>query len=188
MKPLLSMRDALRDPEVFGEVLAGESWSGWKVLLIAIMGEALTDGERVVFETLTGRPREPGAPCEEFWACVGRRSGKTRAAAVLASYLGGLCDYHDLAVGERPSVLLMSASLAQSTKAFGYVRGLFEHVAVLRSMVTAETGESVALSNGVDIECVPASFRTARGRSLCGVLADELAYWRVEGEQPQSRR
>ncbi len=182
MKPLLSMRQALADAEVFGEVLSGDSWSSWRILLVALCGEALTAEERVVFESLTGRPREPGAPCEEFWACVGRRSGKTRAAAILASYLAALVDYHDLAPGERPSVLLMSASLAQSTKAFGYVRGLFERVAVLRSMVQGETGESLSLSNGVDVECVPASFRTSRGRSLCGCLCDEIAYWRVEGD------
>ena len=55
MKPLLSMRDALYDPEVFGEVLSGSSWDGWRTLLIALCGEALTDEERVVFESLTGQ-------------------------------------------------------------------------------------------------------------------------------------
>jgi hypothetical protein len=99
VKSLLSMRDALRDPEVFGEVLAGPSWDGWRVLLIALCGEALTTEERVVFESLTGRPREPGRPVEEAFLVIGRRSGKTRAAAVLAAYLAGLCDYDDLAPG-----------------------------------------------------------------------------------------
>ena len=177
MRPLLSMRDALRDPEVFGAVFAGSSWDGWRVLLIASCGEALTDDERVVFKELTGRDHEPGVRCEEIWCVVGRRSGKTRAAAVLAAYLGGLCDYPDLAPGERVSLLLMSASLAQSTKAFGYIRGLFERVEVLRSMVIGENSESIALSNSVDIECVPASYRTVRGRTLCACVADEIAFW-----------
>jgi hypothetical protein len=117
-----------------------------------------------------------------FWACVGRRSGKSRACAVLAAYLGGLCDFHDLAPGERVSLLLMSASVAQSTKLFGYVRGLFQSVAPLKEMLVGETGESLALSNGVDIETVPASFRTARGRTLCACLCDEIAFWRIEGD------
>jgi hypothetical protein len=178
------MRDALRDPEVFGEVMSGSSWDSWRVLLTASCGERLTDSERAIFTALTGREREPGdgRMVEEFWACLGRRSGKSRACAVWASYLAGLCDYHDLAPGERPSALLMSASLAQSTKLFQYVRGIFEHVAVLRSMVQAETGESLSLSNGVDIECVPASFRTTRGRTLCAALCDEISFWRVEGD------
>jgi hypothetical protein len=89
MRPLLSMRDALRDPEVFAEVLEGESWSGWRTLLIAIMGEGLTEDERIVFEFLTGRPREPLQRIEEAFLVIGRRSGKTRAAAVLAAYFGG---------------------------------------------------------------------------------------------------
>jgi hypothetical protein len=58
MKPIVSMRAALGDPDLFGKVLAGESWALWRVLLIAICGEALTDEERVAFEGLTGRPRE----------------------------------------------------------------------------------------------------------------------------------
>ena len=91
MKPLLSMRDALNDPEVFGDVLAGSSWDGWRVLLIAACGEPLTDEERVTFQALTGREREPGRPVEAY-RIIGRRSGKTRAAAILASYLAGLCD------------------------------------------------------------------------------------------------
>jgi hypothetical protein len=52
MRPLLSMRDALNDPDVFGEVLAGDSWAGWRTLLIALCGEPLTDEERVTFQAL----------------------------------------------------------------------------------------------------------------------------------------
>jgi hypothetical protein len=60
------MRDALSDPEVFGEVLSGSSWDGWRTLLIALSGEPLTDEERVTFQALTGREREPGRPDKVF--------------------------------------------------------------------------------------------------------------------------
>lgn len=93
MKPLLSMRDALSDREVFGEVLSGSSWDNWRTLLIAMMGEELTARERVFFESVTGRPREPLQRVEELHCIIGRRSGKTRAAATLAAYLAGLVDY-----------------------------------------------------------------------------------------------
>ena len=33
------MRQALGDPDLFGAILAGESWATWRVLLIAIPGE-----------------------------------------------------------------------------------------------------------------------------------------------------
>ena len=110
----------------------------------------------------------------------GRRSGKTRAAAILASYLAGLCDYDDLAPGERAVVLVLSASLAQAKRAFDYIRGIFERVPVLRELVVGETADSIALSTGTDIEVVPASFRTIRGRTAVAIICDEIAFWRNE--------
>ena len=58
MIPTTTMRKSLSDKKLLGSVLVGPSWSAWRVLLIALMGEALTDTER---ETLTGREREPQA-------------------------------------------------------------------------------------------------------------------------------
>ena len=76
MKPTTSMRKALSDPKLLGKVLEGPSWAAWRTLLIASMGEALTDKERQVFTRLTGREREPLQRVEEFVAVVGRRGGK----------------------------------------------------------------------------------------------------------------
>ena len=39
MTLLIPMRRALEDPDLFGRILSGESWRGWRVLLIAAMGE-----------------------------------------------------------------------------------------------------------------------------------------------------
>ena len=86
MKPIVTMRHALEDPDLFGRILPGRSWASWRVLLIALMGEPLTDAERETFEALTGREKEPLERVDEFWAIIGRRGGKTRAIAVLAAY------------------------------------------------------------------------------------------------------
>jgi hypothetical protein len=77
------MREALADPGYFRTLLAGDSWQAWRVLLIAIVGEELTDAERAIFKGLTDRDSEPLEPVEEFWAVIGRRGGKTRSMAVL---------------------------------------------------------------------------------------------------------
>lgn len=181
MKPLVTMRRALDDPDLFGSILPGESWASWRVLLIACMGEELTSAERVTFADLTGREREPLERVEEFWAIVGRRGGKTRAVAVLGAYLAALVDYSDiLAPGERVSLPIMSASLWQAGKAKQYLGGIFTDVPAFKELVTNETSDTISLSTRVDIECRPASFRTARGGSFCAVIADELAFWRVE--------
>jgi hypothetical protein len=51
----VSLRKALADPKLLGKALAGDSWLAWRVLLIAAVGEALTDSERIIFRQLTGR-------------------------------------------------------------------------------------------------------------------------------------
>ena len=75
MRPSVTIRDALADPALLGSVLPGESWVAWRVLMIAAMGEALTDCEREMFARLTGREREPLRRVEEFEVVVGRRGG-----------------------------------------------------------------------------------------------------------------
>jgi hypothetical protein len=71
MKAPITIRKALEDPALLGNVLKGESWAPWRVMLIAMMGEKLYEEERGIFARLTGRNREPGAPVEnllQWWA------------------------------------------------------------------------------------------------------------------------
>ncbi len=183
MTPLVTMRAALGDPDLFGAVLAGESWAAWRVLLIAMVGEELTVEERIVFQALTGREREPLGWIEEFWGIIGRRSGKTRAMAVLAAYIAALCDHSDvLAPGERATLPIMSASIWQAGKMLQYLDldGIFGHVPALKALVTGQTTDSISLSTRVDLECLAASFRTIRGGTAVAIIADEVAFWRNE--------
>ena len=124
MKPTITIREALADARLLGNVIAGESWRAWRVLLIAMMGETLTDEERITFTKLTGREAEPRQRIEEAALVVGRRGGKSRSMATLASYIAGLCK-HQLVRGEtgvccapisvkRPSCLNMQPRLSSS--------------------------------------------------------------------------
>ena len=181
MVPLIAMRAALLDPALFGTVLDGDSWAAWRVLLIAICGEELTTAERAIFESLTGREREPREPVEEALIIKGRRCGGTRAAGILAAYFGALCDHSSvLAPGERATLPIMSASIIQAGKAMQYIDGIFTHVPALKALVIGQTVNSISLSNGVDIECAAASFRTIRGGTAVAIIADEVAFWRNE--------
>ena len=179
MKPLVSMRAALGDDDLLGKALPGPSWSSWRTLLIAAMGEPLLDGERAVFAELTGgREREPGEPAEEVHAITGRRSGKTRAAATTATYLATLCDHSDqLAPGERAVLPLLSATTWQAMRAFNLIRGIFASAPALASLIESETADTLRLRNAVDIECRPASFRTIRGATAIAFIADEVGFW-----------
>jgi hypothetical protein len=56
MTLFVTMRRALSDEHLLGGVLGGDSWPAWRVLLIAAMGEALTDEERAIFAMVCHRP------------------------------------------------------------------------------------------------------------------------------------
>lgn len=181
MKIKTTMREALEDPNIFGTVLAGPSWAPHRVLLIAGMGEALTDDERVTFQELTGREREPLERVEELWEILGRRSGKSRSMAVLAAYLAALVDWSDiLAPGERGVLPLASASLWQSKKLFEYLDGIFSTVPMLKQLVENQTADTISLRNRIDLVCRPASFRTIRGVTAIAFVCDELAFWQSD--------
>jgi hypothetical protein len=55
MIPRVPLREALSDPNLLGTAIAGDSWSSWRTLLIAAMGEPLREDEREVFSQLTRR-------------------------------------------------------------------------------------------------------------------------------------
>jgi hypothetical protein len=178
MRPIIPIREALSDPKLLGAILAGDSWAGWRTLLIATMGEALTDDERVTFERLTGRKHEPGQRVAEFWGTIGRRGGKTRAGAVLAVYIAALCDHSEnLAIGERGLGLFLALNAKQATIAFNYAAGIIDAVDMLRGMVVNRTADTISLRNGVDLEVRPASFRGLRGVTCIFVIGDEVSYW-----------
>jgi hypothetical protein len=180
----ISIRSALEDKALLGSILSGPSWSAWRIMLISIMGELLTPDERLVFQALTGREREPGETVEEFWAAIGRRGGKSRAMAVLTVFLAVFRSYtHVTVAGERPTVLLLAANVKQATISFSYVAGILESVPMLAGMIRSRTADSIELSNGVIIEVRPASFRGLRGITAVAVICDEIAFWYTEDSQ-----
>jgi hypothetical protein len=73
MIPRVTLREALSDPNLLGTAIAGDSWTSWRALLIAAMGEELTGDEREIFTQLTGREREPLQRIDQFAAVIGKR-------------------------------------------------------------------------------------------------------------------
>jgi hypothetical protein len=178
---MVRMRKALADQQLLGSMMAGDSWAIWRALLIAAMGEKLTSDERSIFQAVTGRPDGPRERAEEFWVVAGRRSGKTRAAALTAVYLAALVDYRDcLSPGERGLVLFLAANVKQALIAFNYCRAIFEDVPLLSSLVKSVTADTISLTNGIDLEIRAASFRGLRGVTAVAVVGDECAFWRVD--------
>jgi hypothetical protein len=180
VKPTTSMRKALTDPKLLGNALKGESWRPWRILLIAAMGEPLTADERETFTQLTGREHEPLQRVDEFAAVIGRRGGKSRAMAVFATYIAGLCEHDTLVPGERGVLLCVALDQRVATIVLNYAEALFKGSPILRQLIANRTADAIELTNGVSLEVRPASFRKLRGPTYIACIADELAYWYTE--------
>src|SRR5215831_9853287 len=91
--PKTTLRIALSAPELLAGALSGETWHGWRSLLLAAMGEELKPDELETFRRLTERQEPPKARVDELVCVVGRRGGKSRAIATLLCYLACLVNY-----------------------------------------------------------------------------------------------
>jgi hypothetical protein len=178
------MRAALNDATLLGTALAGSSWANWRVLLIAMMGEALTAAERVIFKELTQLDHEPGVRVDEFIGVIGRRGGKSRAISVLVCYVAALCDYSDsLVAGETAVALIIAPDQKQSAVILEYCYATLQASERLRQLIKSRTADSILLTNGVSIEVRASSFRRLRGPTFCLVVGDETAFYQnIEGE------
>jgi hypothetical protein len=176
LKPKTALRDALADPALLGHALPGDTWAAWRTLLIAAMGEELSEDERVIFKQLTGRDHEPGQRVEEFVAVVGRRGGKSKAMACLACYLAGLCE-HPLVRGERGVVLCVAPDQRQAQITLDYCEAAFTGSPILKQLVASRNSDTLELTNKICVEVRAASFRRLRGPTYCAIVADEAAFW-----------
>lgn len=177
MTPKFTMRRALDDPQLLGGVLAGDSWAAWRTMLVAAAGEELTDDERETFAQLTGRNREPGERVEEFWCVVGRRGGKSRAMATIATYVAGLCAHPELVPGERGVVLVIAPDQKQAAVVLDYTAAAFEQSPILRQLIANRTSDALELTNRISVEVRASNFRRLRGPTYVAVIADEAAFW-----------
>ena len=184
MRKLMTMRAFLESPDYMGgeDMLAGESWRPWRIVLIAAMGEALTPDERETFKELTGREQEPGVPVEELWGIVGRRGGKSRAIAALGVFLAVCIDHRAvLAPGQFGLVPILSASQKQASEILNYCVGMFATAPGLKGTLASEpTAETITLRSNIELEIRAASFRRARGFTAVGAIGDEVCFWRSE--------
>jgi hypothetical protein len=177
MKPTVSLRRALADPQLLGQALPGESWKPWRALLIGAMGEQLHDAEREVFQHLTHRA-QPRQRAGTLAIVCGRRGGKSRATATLAAYLAGLVDHSDVLVrGETGVLLVVAADLKQSKIVRDYIAAAFESSPILAQLVGRQSSDTLELTNGISVECRPASYRKLRGATYVGAVCDELCFW-----------
>ena len=153
MIPRVALREALSDPNLLGTAIAGDSWRSWRALLIAAMGEELSEDEREIFTQLTGREREPLQRIDQFAAVIGRRGGKSKAIATLATYIAGLCDHRDALVpGERGVLLCVALDQRVAKIILDYAEACFERSPILKQLIANRTADALELTNGITLE------------------------------------
>lgn len=180
MKPP-SLLKVLADPNLFAPHFKGPSWDGWKAFLAALTAEPMDEATLAIYRQCTGRTEPPTAPFTEACLVVGRRGGKSRVLALVATYIAAFRDYDEyLAPGEVAMIAVLASNRSQARSIFRFVSGLLKAVAPLASLIVDETGEIITLANRVAIEISTASFRSTRGYSYAAVLCDEIAFWRSD--------
>jgi hypothetical protein len=179
MKKQVSLRQALSDPALLADALPGDSWAAWRTILIAAMGEELTPEERETFAKLTGgREREPGEPVEMLLIVAGRRSGKSRALSVLATYLACLCDWSEhLFIGEIGTALYQAPTQRQAASALKYATDLIDHVELLSKTVENRTADCLTLRRSIELTATAANWRYSRGSTCICCVLDETAFF-----------
>ena len=178
--------DAMTDPELFGPIFGGESWAAWRALLGAFYGLRLGEDSLETFRALTGRESASDGSYDELWVAVGRRGGKSHAAALVAVYEAAFQDHRSrLAPGEVATVMLIAADRQQARTLMRYIQGMFDHP-LLRPLVKRETASGLELVNRSVIEVHTASHRAVRGYTLAAAICDEISFWQSEGARPDT--
>ena len=171
---------SMTDPKVFGRhFLPAESWGAWVTLLSAIFALELSGDALALFEKATGRSKPFATAVTEALLLVGRRAGKSRILALVATALAVFRDYTQyLAPGERAIVMVLASDRDQAQVIFRYTRALLVETPSLKSLIERETADELILTNGVTIGIYTSSYRAVRGRTLAAALCDEICFWR----------
>jgi hypothetical protein len=186
----MNIIDAIKDQNLLRPFLAPNgnlnTWSRWRVALQVLYGLPVDPKDHPLIRQCTGRDPErlPAAGFKTALFLTGRRSGKSRMAAVIAAFeaaLGGR--YKTLAKGEKGLVPVLSPTMAQSRNVFNYIRGIFDEPIFRAHVVEDLKGVGVELKDNVRLEILPGDFRKIRGYSLLAVVVDEIAFMGVSGEE-----
>jgi hypothetical protein len=117
---------------------------------------------------------------------LGRRSGKGRVAAVVATFEATVnAPMHLAAVpaGEQIAIVVVATSQRQSRIIHRYVRAFFRRPA-LSALVARDTDDEIELTNGIVIMTVPCHAASARGAAVAVVIIDEAAWFQGRDGSP----
>lgn len=122
---------------------------------------------------------------------LGRRSGKGRIGAVVATYeatVNAAVHLGAVPVGERVMVIVVASSQRQARTTHGYIRSFLRRSPELARLIDdraaggRDTKDEISLTNGMTILTLPANAAAVRSYAAAVVILDEAAFFQgVDG-------
>jgi hypothetical protein len=185
----MNILDAIHDEQLFQPFLGDylTSWRAWETALRCLYGLPITRrSARKLIRECAGR--DPLLlPSEGFdtslWL-TGRRSGKSRIAAVIGAFEGALAGHEKkLAKGERGVVPIMCPTGLQGRIVSGYLKAIFSTPLLAAEVIDVQDrAGSFTLRNGVRIEILAGDFRSVRGYTNLCCVVDEACFFGTESD------
>lgn len=181
---------AIKDKNLFRPFLANQddslrSWRAWLVALRVLYGLPIKGSyARKLIRQCTGRdPRKlPEGGFDTAIFLTGRRSGKSRIAAVIGAYEGVLSgSYKKLSPGETGLVPVITPTLRQGRNVQGYLRALFDNP-LFKEQLVSDTKAGFDTKHNVRVEVLSQDQRTVRGYTMLGVVVDEACFLGLDEE------
>lgn len=154
-----------------------------KISIDGVEPADLPQGEREIAVELFGSVDRIAATARTvlLWL-LGRASGKSTLAALVALYQGLTVDVSKLAPGEQAMLPIFALDQRQARVVLGFAKGFARARREIKRLVEHETRDGFTLKRGdrsVRIEVLPATpgGGAARGRSIAGAVCDEAAFW-----------
>ena len=150
----------------------------------AIYGLPLeTEWQREVYRHCTGRDatKLPKSGFQTALILTGRRSGKSKIAAVIGAYSAALAGLESkLSAGETGLISVVSPTRKQGRIVRDYIRALFDAPMLAAEVVKERSQDAFQLRNGNRLEILASDFRSLRGYSQLAVVVDEIAFMGLE--------
>lgn len=167
--------------EVMGPDWLTDDWLAWRSFVKTLFAEPQDDDELAQYRKCTALDEPPDAFQREAWLPVGRRGGKSRILALIATYLGACCDWEPyLAPGETGYITVLADQREHAAAIMGYIKAAFLGHPKLERLVSRVLVESIELAGRVEIEVVTASIKAVRSRTVIAALCDEIAFWQAD--------
>lgn len=183
----MNIIEAIEDPNIFRPFLADKdgsiaSWRPWTTSLRMLYGLPVPKDDLPLVLEVTGRTQCRKGGFDTGLFLTGRRSGKSRIAAVVGAFESVLAGHEKkLAKGERGVIIIASPTRSQSRIVKDYMRAVFD-VPLLQREVVAETKEGFELANGNRIEILAGDWKTIRGFTVIAACIDEVCFFGLDAE------